>query len=218
MGNWRAGEWSLLIENVTDSDAGEFKCLVTRRTDDYTFKFETTVANLVLMGSYYSSHIWVKQIQTNINSITKIEKPTSIVINGTNKDTKSHELILSQSAGFYCAVEKGRPEPKIYWSLIDSNDETISEKNPKERSIALKRFNLERNNFTSFSINSSRISSLESYFYFSWLHMSITNLALVNKSLVCVAEHEMLSEPLVRTVRLNVKCIQSVPDNLLFNY
>lgn len=57
VGNWRAGEWSLLIENVTDSDAGEFKCLVTRRTDDYTFKFETTVANLVLMGSYYSSHI-----------------------------------------------------------------------------------------------------------------------------------------------------------------
>lgn len=50
VGNRRAGEWSLLIENVTESDSGEFKCTVTRHTNEYTFKFESTTANLVLMG------------------------------------------------------------------------------------------------------------------------------------------------------------------------
>ncbi len=51
VGDRRAGEWNLAIENVTESDAGEFKCTVTRRADDYTFKFEATSANLVLMGT-----------------------------------------------------------------------------------------------------------------------------------------------------------------------
>lgn len=51
IGDRRKGQWNLLIENVTDSDLGKYKCTVTRRADDYVFKTESESANLTIMGN-----------------------------------------------------------------------------------------------------------------------------------------------------------------------
>lgn len=65
-----------------------------------------------------------------------------------------------------------------------------------------------------FKINSTRIESSESYFYFSWLQIN-TSLTLANKSLVCVVEHDLLAEPLIKSVQLNVKCMVEIFENLI---
>lgn len=122
----------------------------------------------------------------------------SIILNGT--DSQQNELILNEQVGFYCAVQRGRPEPNIYWSLVDSN----SDMSPS--SVSLKRLGGElKHGNMSFHINSTRIESPDSYFYFSWLQMN-TSLMLANKSLVCVVEHQLLREPLMKVLRLNLKC------------
>lgn len=63
VGDRKLGQWNLLIENVMESDVGQFKCTVTRRNDQFTFKFESTVANLVLMGQF------MLNLRTNTNGV-----------------------------------------------------------------------------------------------------------------------------------------------------
>lgn len=122
------------------------------------------------------------------------------MLNGS--DIQRTDVILNEPVSFYCSVQRGRPEPNIIWSLIDSKPTQ-----PVDLDY-VKRHNIEHNSnhsLTSFRINSTRIQSSESYFYFSWLLVN-TSMQFANKSLVCVVEHEMLAEPLVKTIHLNVKC------------
>jgi len=47
VGNRTIGEWNLLIENVTDSDLGEFKCALTRRSTKLKIESKPTTLGLM---------------------------------------------------------------------------------------------------------------------------------------------------------------------------
>ena len=47
VGNRTIGEWNLLIENVTDSDLGEYKCALTRRSTKLKIESKPTILGLM---------------------------------------------------------------------------------------------------------------------------------------------------------------------------
>ena len=51
--NRSLGQWNLLIENITERDIGQFKCIATRRNETTVIKIESKSANLRIMGKFF---------------------------------------------------------------------------------------------------------------------------------------------------------------------
>lgn len=125
------------------------------------------------------------------------------ILNGTNQSLTT-DLALEDQISIYCAVERGRPEPNIYWALIDSN---MNLANSNSRMNTLRQLRIDNQKNVFYELNSSKIESPKSHFYFSWLKAN-ASIALLNKTLACIVEHDMLEEPLVKSLRINLKCME----------
>lgn len=119
------------------------------------------------------------------------------------------DFVLHRQDDILCTVENGKPAPKIYWILIDNEMDTqqrlIERRDPQHLSV----FKL---NETSMNDNRDRnliyrmnVSSSQTIFS-NFLRLNAT-MFLLNKTLACVAEHPMLDVPLVKSIKINLKCM-----------
>jgi hypothetical protein len=120
------------------------------------------------------------------------------------------EVILGRQETFECKVEGGIPVPKVSWLLVDSNFlQNIELVNLIEqpKRVEFSKSLLVLNKTSNFQINTSVITRWDSpsLIYSNKLILNGT-IDLVEKTLVCIVEHALLDKPVVRTVKIELKC------------
>jgi hypothetical protein len=199
-GDRKKGEWNLLIENVTHSDIGQYKCTVTRRTNEFIFKAESTTANLTIMGLAFG--FWAFFVLSFVVlNFWKYFKEKPAILKLEKSRLGDGEFVLNQVEDVYCRVKNGKPTSIIYWSLVDGE---ISHQT--RTADYLSRFKLtDQRNDRNVILRIINSTQHESTTFDYWLKLNAT-ISLLNKTLACVVEHPLFSEPLVTAMRINLKC------------
>jgi hypothetical protein len=196
--NRTIGQWNLRIENVTERDVGNFKCVVTRRNETVLNKIESKSAALRL-----------------------VDRPRNVeLITSKKSDTKSQlSIVLNRLEVIGCRVEGGMPAPNIYWILLDSSLinrrkilRLIENKNKSLLSrssfmIIDDQNNNDNANQSIFRLNLTTISNgPTSFTHFSQLKLN-ASLDLIDKHLMCVVEHDLLEDPIIKPIKIQLKCM-----------
>jgi hypothetical protein len=134
------------------------------------------------------------------------EKPKSIELSRASE----FEIILGRDEAVECKVEGGMPAPKIYWMLVDSNfldkiqlTDLIEQPSRVEFSKSLFLINKTSN----FRINTSVLSNWDSSSPVYTNRLSLNgSIDLAGKTLVSIVEHALLDQPVVKSIKIELKC------------
>jgi hypothetical protein len=120
------------------------------------------------------------------------------------------ELVLGHQEIIECKVEGGMPSPRVSWMLVDTNFlEKIQPSNLIEqpKRVEFSKSLIVLNRTSNFQINTSVSTSWgsPSLIYSNKLILNAT-IDLVEKTLVCVVEHALLDKPVIKSVKMELKC------------
>lgn len=115
------------------------------------------------------------------------------------------ELIVNKEESVLCTVEHGLPQPSIKWIISNSTDLSTIKMitNDDDENIVNYRNELK--------ILISNSSSAPSFTYISKIEL-FGSINLKEKYLICIVEHQLLDEPIIKFTKIDLKRKLAIRD------